>query len=40
MAVAIKIEVRDLRAKKFVFTAQKTMYGGKHTATAPPRQGA
>jgi len=32
MAFAIKIEVRDLRAKTFVFTAQKTMYGGKHIA--------
>jgi hypothetical protein len=32
MAFAIKVEVRDLRAKKFVFTAQKTMYGGKHIA--------
>jgi hypothetical protein len=30
MAFAIKTEVRDLRAKTFVFTAQKTMYGGKH----------
>ena len=32
MALAIKAEVRDLRAKTFVFTAQKTMYGGKHIA--------
>jgi hypothetical protein len=32
MAFAIKTEVRDLRAKAFVFTAQKTMYGGKHIA--------
>ena len=32
MAFAIKAEVRDLRAKIFVFTAQKTMYGGKHIA--------
>ena len=32
MAFAIKAEVRDLRAKTFVFTAQKTMYGGKHIA--------
>jgi hypothetical protein len=33
MAFAIKAEVRNLRAKKFVFTAQKTMYGGgKHIA--------
>jgi hypothetical protein len=29
---ATKVEVRDLRAKTFVFTAQKTMYGGKHIA--------
>ena len=33
MAFAIKAQVRDLRAKTFVFTAQKTMYGGKHIAT-------
>jgi hypothetical protein len=32
MAFAIKTEVRDLRAKTFVFIAQKTMYGGKHIA--------
>ncbi len=30
MAFAIKSEVRDLEATSFVFTAQKTMYGGKH----------
>lgn len=30
MAFAIKAEVCDLRAKTFAFTAQKTMYGGKH----------
>jgi len=29
MVFAIKAEVRDPRAKTFVFTAQKTMYGGK-----------
>ena len=29
---AIKTEVRDPRAKTFEFTAQKTMYGGKHIA--------
>jgi hypothetical protein len=29
---AIKAEVRDPRAKTFAFTAQKTMYGGKHIA--------
>jgi len=32
MAFAIKAEVRNLRAKTFSFTAQKTMYGGKHIA--------
>jgi hypothetical protein len=32
MAFAIKTEVRDLRAKTFVFCAQKTMYGGKYIA--------
>jgi len=32
MAFAIKAEVRDPRAKTFSFTAQKTMYGGKHIA--------
>ena len=32
MAFAIKAEVRDPRAKTFTFTAQKTMYGGKHIA--------
>jgi hypothetical protein len=32
MAFAIKAEVRDLHAKTFVFSAQKTMYGGKHIA--------
>jgi hypothetical protein len=32
MAFAIKAEVRDPRAKMFAFTAQKTMYGGKHVA--------
>jgi hypothetical protein len=32
MAFAIKAEVRDLRAKTFAFTAQKTMYRGKHIA--------
>src|SRR2546428_5700688 len=32
MAFAIKAEVRDPRAKTFAFTAQKTMYGGKHIA--------
>ena len=32
MAFAIKAEVRDPRATSFAFTAQKTMYGGKHIA--------
>jgi hypothetical protein len=32
MAFAIKAEIRDPRAKAFAFTAQKTMYGGKHIA--------
>jgi hypothetical protein len=32
MAFAIKVEVRDPRAKTFAFTAQKTMYGGKQIA--------
>ncbi len=31
-AYAIKAEVNDPRAKSFEFTAQKTMYGGKHIA--------
>jgi hypothetical protein len=30
MTFAIKAEVTDLSAKSFVFSAQKTMYGGKH----------
>jgi hypothetical protein len=29
MAFAIKAEISDPRAKRFAFTAQKTMYGGK-----------
>jgi hypothetical protein len=33
MAFAIKVEVRDARAKAFAFVAQKTMNGGKHVAT-------
>jgi hypothetical protein len=32
MAFAIKAEIDDPRAKTFAFTAQKTMYGGKHIA--------
>ena len=31
-AFAIKAAIKDPRAKKFTFTAQKTMYGGKHIA--------
>jgi len=32
MAYAIKAEIKDPQAETFVFTAQKTMYGGKHIA--------
>ena len=32
MAFAIKAEVRDPPTKKLAFTAQKTMYGGRHVA--------
>ena len=32
MAFAIKAEVCDPRLEMFAFTAQKTMYGGKHIA--------
>ena len=32
MAFAIKVEIRDPQAETFAFTAQKTMYGGKHIA--------
>ena len=32
MAYAIETEIRDLQAKAFTFTAQKTMYGGKRIA--------
>lgn len=32
MVFAIKAKVCDPRAKRFAFTAQKTMYGGKHIA--------
>ena len=32
MAFAIKAEIDDPRAKTYAFTAQKTMYGGKHIA--------
>jgi hypothetical protein len=36
MAFAIKAEVRDPRARTFAFSAQKTMYGGKHIAKGDP----
>lgn len=32
MTFAIKAEVSDPRAEMFAFSAQKTMYGGKHIA--------
>jgi hypothetical protein len=32
MAFAVKAEIPDPRARTFAFTAQKTMYGGKHIA--------
>ena len=32
MHYAIKVEIRDPKAKAFVFDRQKTMYGGKHIA--------
>jgi hypothetical protein len=32
MAFVIKAEVRDPRARRFTFAAQKTMYGGKYIA--------
>lgn len=32
MALAIKAEIDDPSAEAFSFTAQKTMYGGKHIA--------
>lgn len=32
MTYAIKVEIRDVRAKSYVFNAQKTMYGGKKIA--------
>jgi len=32
MKFAIKANVSDPRAKRFTFSAQKTMYGGKHIA--------
>ena len=32
MAFAIKAAIPDSQAKTYVFTAQKTMYGGKHIA--------
>ena len=33
MAFAVKAKVSDPLATEFAFTAQKTMYGGKHIAT-------
>jgi hypothetical protein len=30
MPFAVKAEIRDVRAKTFTLSAQKTMYGGKH----------
>jgi hypothetical protein len=36
MAFAIKAEVSDPQAQTFVFSAQKTMYGGKHIAEGDP----
>jgi hypothetical protein len=32
MFFAIKAHITDLRARRFAFRAQKTMYGGKHIA--------
>lgn len=32
MAFAIKAVIRDPQAERFAFSAQKTMYGGKHIA--------
>ena len=32
MAFVIKAELSDPQARRFTFTAQKTMYGGKHIA--------
>lgn len=32
MDFAIKAEIRDPQAERFAFSAQKTMYGGKHIA--------
>src|SRR4029079_6377473 len=36
MTFAIKAAVSDRRARTFAFTAQKTMYGGKHIAQGDP----
>lgn len=33
---AIKVEVRDPKAKVFAFSKQKTMYGGRHIARGNP----
>ena len=32
MPFAVKAEIRDIEAKTFTLSAQKTMYGGKHIA--------
>ena len=37
MALAIKAAIDDPRAKTFAFSAQKTMYGGKHIARGDTR---
>jgi len=39
MTFAIKAEVDDPRADTFAFSAQKTMYGGKHIAKGAKRRG-
>jgi hypothetical protein len=36
MTYAIKVEVQDPRAKEFIFSRQKTMYGGKCIAEGDP----
>jgi hypothetical protein len=36
MAFAIKAAIADPEAPSFTFTAQKTMYGGKHIAAGDP----
>jgi hypothetical protein len=39
MKFAIKVEVRNARAQRFVFSAQKTMYGGKQIAEGETKAG-